>query len=200
MFKKVTTILILLVSMIASTCSEKNLPLITNPTELKQEMPTPVLEQIDISKMPPLSPKGRMQDDETDALGNKNQIVMDLVAHGKNSIPFLINQLDDEIPMNRHAMNYWYRLYIGDMAHIILTDLFTDETETNSTVPGFGWDEFLERGDDKASMGEEILRRYIRKYGRRHIKERWQKMWNENKESIFWDEQCRCFRLQNLSK
>lgn len=45
-------------------------------------------------------------------------------------------------------------------------------------------------------MGEEILRRYIKKHGRKNIQKRWQKMWDENKENVFWDETERCFKLK----
>lgn len=174
-------------------CSKPEFVEVPNPTETANVIAKPPLELIEISKMPILT-KGRVQDGQT-ALGETNQIAIDLVANSKGSIPFLINQLDDDAEMDRHVMNYWYQLYVGDMAHIILTDFFTDETGINSTIPGFGWDEFLERGDDKDIMGEEVLRRYIRKHGRKSIKQRWQKMWDQKKDKIFWDEKCNCFKV-----
>jgi len=145
--------------------------------------------------MPPLPDGGRIQDG-TDAVGNENHIVQELLANGKDSIPFLIDQLDNETEINRHIVPFWYRVYVDDLALIVLNDFFTDQTELKSTVPGFDWDEFLERGKDKDSTSEEIFRRYIQKHGRRNIKERWQRMWEQNKDNIYWDNNCSCFNLK----
>lgn len=191
-------LIVLVLSVFLAACSDSEIAGVPVPAETPNIVAKRPLELVDISKMTTLAPKGRIQDGKT-ALGDTNHIAIDLVANGKDSIPFLINQLEDETDMDRHTMNYWYQLYVGDMAHIILTDLFTDQTGMNSTVPGFGWDEFLERGNDKDIMGEEVLRRYIRKHGRRSIQQRWQEMWDQNKDKIFWDEKCRCFRSTNDS-
>jgi hypothetical protein len=72
---------------------------------------------------------------------------------------------------------------------------FTKSDGINSTIPGFSWDEFLERGNDKDSTGEQILRIYIEKHGRKSIKKQWQKLWDKNKENIVWDENERCFKF-----
>jgi hypothetical protein len=122
----------------------------------EEPTPAPPLELIDIAKSPSLAAKGRFQDGDT-ADGSKNQIADDIVANGKASIPFLIAKLEDETPMDRTVVNYWYQLHFGDMALIILFDLFTDRSATKSTILGFTWDEFLERGDDRNAMGEEVL-------------------------------------------
>jgi hypothetical protein len=188
------TLLALVLVAFLVACSDSEIEGVPNPTETPNAIVKTPLELIDISKMPALGPK-RMQSATGDALGNKNQLVEDLIANGKASIPFLINQLDDETEMERQKVQFWYQLHVGDMALIILSDFFTDETEMKSTIPGFRWDDFLERGKDKNLMGEEVLRRYIRKHGRRSIKQRWQKMWDQNKDKIFWDEKCRCFKI-----
>lgn len=187
------TFLVLALVVFFAACREPEIESVMASAETPNAIVKPPLELIDISKMPPLDSK-RIQTSMEDALGNKNHVFADLLANGKDSIPFLINQLENETEMDRTIMSF-YRLYVGDMAHIILTDFFTDETETKSTIPGFGWDEFLERGSDKDIMGEEVLRRYIRKHGRKSIKQRWQKTWDQNKDKIFWDEKCRCFKI-----
>jgi len=188
------SVLILLVGTLAalSSCSGEKLPAISDPTVKAEGIAKPPLELVDISKLPVLS-KGRFQDGDT-ALGEPNQVAKDLVANGKAAIPFLIAKLEDETEMDSRVINFWYQLYVGDMAHIILTDLFTDKSGLHSTIPGFEWDEFLERGGDRSLIGEEVLRRYIRKHGRKSIKQRWQKMWEQNKENIYWDEKCFCFQ------
>lgn len=134
------------------------LPLVPDPTAKVDSTPKTPLELLDLSRVPPLDPKGRFQDGRT-GNGEPNPIAKDLVANGKDSIPFLIAKLDNEAEIDPHIINYWYRLFEGDLALIILMDFFTDETEVNSTVPGFSYDDFLERGSDRTLTGEEVLRR-----------------------------------------
>ena len=180
-----------------SGCGDDRVSIVTDPTVTVSSTPKPPLELVDISKVPPLC-KSRFQEGHS-ANGEPNPVAKELVANGKDSIPFLIAKLDDETEMDHRIVCFWYRQYVGDVALIILMDVFQDETEVNSTIPGFDWDSFLERGDDRNIMGEEVLRRYIRKHGRQKIKQRWQKMWDENKDKIFWDEKCYCFKLRSES-
>jgi hypothetical protein len=162
--------------------------------------PRKPLSEIDLTTIKHIAPKGRAQDGALeDENFNKLPIAEELLAHDKDAIPFLISKLDDETEMNRGTIDFWYQVYVGDVALVILMDFFTKRDELNSTIPGFGWDEFLERGKDKNSTGEWILRKYIKKNGRKKIKARWQKMWDDNKENIFWDANERCFNLKNPS-
>lgn len=156
------------------------------------------LNKIDLTQIKHTVPQGRAQDGGLlDEEFNELSIVSDLIAHGKDSIPFLISKLDDETKMDNHAMDFWYEVYVGDIALMILSGFFSEDGIT-STIPGFGWDEFLERGNDKESMSEAILRKYIKKHGRKNIKARWQKMWEQNKENIYWDETDNCFRIKKI--
>lgn len=152
------------------------------------------LSSIDLTRIGHVAPKGRVQDREL----NQLPLIDELLAHGKGSIPFLIGKLDDETVIDGHVFDFWYETRVGDVALVILTHFFSTADE-QPTIPGVGWDEFLERGNDKASMSEAVLRNYIEKYGRRKIKARWQKIWDDNKENIFWDETERCFRVSSLT-
>ena len=187
-------VLIAITLIFAVACTE-GLPTVPEPSVKATLTPKPPLELIDISKVPPRD-KSRFQEGHT-ADGRPNPIAEEIVANGKDSIPFLIGKLEDETEMDRHVMPFWYQLHVGDMALIILGDLFTDETGMKSTVPGFGWDDFLERGGDESLMGEEVLRRYLRKQGRKTIRQRWQHMWEENRDRIYWDQNCLCFKLRS---
>lgn len=154
------------------------------------------LSEIDLTEIKHKA-KSRAQDD---GLEGENfvelSIADDLLAHGKDSIPFLISKLDDETEMKRGTVDFWYNVYVGDVALIILNDFFTKKDGIASTIPGFSWDEFLERGNDKKSMSIDILRNYIEKHGRKGIQDRWQKMWDENKDKIYWNETEGCFDLR----
>jgi hypothetical protein len=179
---------------VAFGCGEDRMPVVADPTVKEEAAPKPALELIDISKVPPLDVKARFQEGKT-GTGEPNQVAKDLVANGKGSIPFLIGKLDDETEIDHRIENYWGRLYVGDLALIILTDFFTERDLGKSAIPGFRWDEFLEKGNDKELTGEAVLRRYIEKHGRKEIRQRWQQVWDQNKEKIFWDAKCSCFRM-----
>ena len=75
--------------LVFTSCPSAQDPIVNSPSNAKPAVPKP-LELIDLSKMPPLDSK-RMQTSMEDALGNKNEILADLIANGTSSIPFLIN-------------------------------------------------------------------------------------------------------------
>lgn len=172
----------------------------TTPTPIPQTSTLKKnLAEIDLTTIKHTVSQGRIQDNGLrDENFKRLSVTDDLLANGKDSIPFLIGKLNDETKMDSQAMDFWYELYVGDIALIILTDFFTKEDAKTSTIPGFAWDEFLERGNDKAAMSEEILRRYIKKHGRKNIKERWQKLWDTQKENIFWNEKENCFDVKRV--
>jgi hypothetical protein len=147
------------------------------------------LTEIDLATIGAIAPKGRVQDREY----NQLPVVERLIAHGRESIPYLISKLDDATKIDGHVLDYWYDVRVGDVALIILTDFFIDHTWQNTTIPGIGWDKFLEPGGNTDLTGEQVLRNYIAKHGRRKIKQRWQKIWEEYRDKVEWDEKERCF-------
>ena len=166
---------------------------IANKIEWTPYLPKSELKNVDLSRIAYIAPKGRVQDKEY----NQIRTIEKLIAVGKDSIPFLIDKLDDETKIKHHVKNYWSEVSVGDLALIVLTNFFLDSSWQKSTIPNVGWDEFLERGEDKNSTGEDILRNYIEKHGRKKIKDRWQKIWEENKENIYWDKDDQCFKIKN---
>jgi len=98
----------------------------TLPTQTPVLMKTD-LSKIDLTEIKHIAPKGRAQDGGLqDKDFNELPIVNDLLSHGKNSIPFLIGKLDDETEIDRHVINYWYKVYVGDIALMILHSFFTN--------------------------------------------------------------------------
>ena len=73
---------------------------------------------------------------------NNLPIVSTLIAHGKESIPYLISKLDDDTKIEGHVIDYWSEVRVGDVALVILTDFFTDGSWQHTTIPGVSWDEF----------------------------------------------------------
>jgi hypothetical protein len=151
-----------------------------------------ILSEIDLVKIGKIAPKGRVQDKNY----NQLSIIDKLIGNGKDSIPFLIENLDNETKFEEPILDYWKEVKIGDVALVILTNFFTDKAWKNTTIPDVSWDIFLKRGKNKSFTGEQVLRNYIKKYGRKNIKQRWQKIFEQNKNNIFWDETENCFNLK----
>jgi hypothetical protein len=150
------------------------------------------LSDINLAAIGTIAPKGRVQDRDYNDL----PVVTALIAHGHDAIPFLISKLDDETKIDGHVVNHWYEVRVGDMALIVLTHFFTDSSWQRTTIPGVGWDEFLERGANSDLTGEQVLRIYISKYGRKKISERWTGIWREYRDRLFWDKEERCFKVK----
>ena len=155
--------------------------------------PAGPIGEINLAEIGPLAPKGRVQDTEY----NRSRVIEELLAHGKESIPYLISKLDDETRIDTHVLDYWSEVHIGDVALVILTDFFTDRSQQKSTIPGAGWDEVLERGSNRDLTSEQLLHNYLTRHGRLNIKTRWQQMWETHQSQIFWDETQRCFNVRS---
>ena len=147
---------------------------------------------IDLTKIEHLAGKGRVQDREY----NKSVIVDQLLAQRTEAIPFLIAKLDDETRLAAPVMNHWYQVYVGDVALVILTDFFTDNTWQKPTIPGVDWNTFLQRGNDVDLTAEQVLRNYIAQHGRAEIKRRWEQIWQQHKDQIIWDDKQHCFTVR----
>jgi hypothetical protein len=154
------------------------------PESIKQTPP------IDLAEIGHIASKGRVQDQEY----NRLEVVERLIAGGKQSIPFLIGQLESERIVKARVLDYWNKVTVGDLAFIILMDFFLDSTRHKSTIAGLTWNEFLEVEKDSHPAAEEQLRAYITKHGRRQIKVKWQRIWEQNQKRLHWDEKDRCFK------
>lgn len=161
------------------------------PQEISRNVVVP-LQEIDLSKIGHIAPKGRVQDKDYNDL----PIVDQLIANGRESIPYLISKIEDDTKINEHVMDYWSEMRVGDVAQIILKDFFTDYSWTKTTIPGVAWGTFLGcKGVDYFTR-EQCLRNYIKRFGRKGLKAKWQHVWDKNKEKIYWDEADRSFRLK----
>ena len=159
--------------------------------ERPKSVSTVSLSHVDLLKMGHIAPKGRVQDPDY----NQLPVVEELIAQGKDSLPYLISKLDDETKIDRPIVDYWSDVRVGDVALIILTDFFTDSSWQRTTVAGVSWDEFLERKNRQSLTAEEVLRDYIAQHGRKEIQDRWKDTWARYSDRLYWDEKERCFRL-----
>ncbi len=151
------------------------------------------LSEIDLSQIGHMAPKGRVQDKDY------NDLVMidQLVANGNDVLPFLISKLEDETELKHHVLDYWPQpVKVSDIAFVILMNFTTDSSWTRHTVPGTDPDSLLGKYDP-ALPGVERLSRFVEKHGRKTIRHKWERIWAEYKDEIFWDEHERCFIARN---
>ena len=157
----------------------------------KTGQPSANHQPIDLRQIQNIASKGRVQDKDY----NQIETVDRLIALQTQAIPLLIEKLDDETVIVHHVVDYWAKVTVGDVALMILTDFFTDSSWAKTTVPNVSWDEMLNR-KSKSDSAEEMLRQYLRQHGRKTIKEKWAKIWEANRERLYWDTKERCFKLK----
>lgn len=189
--------LLIVLAVVAGSCANVDAVISNDSAPMVNPSPTPApkvpLEQINLALIGPTGGKGRVQDRDYKEL----PLIDQLLYHGKEAIPFLIGKLDDETKIDYQIVDFWSDAYVGDVAFVILEDFFLDSKWEKSTIEGMDWDSFLGRGNNRNITGEGLLRDYIKKYGRKKIKQRWQDAWEKNKDRIYWDDQERNFRLRD---
>jgi hypothetical protein len=185
------SLLLIISALLAAACSRAPAK-VTEPLPVKQESNVPAvpLSVINLADIGSIAPKGRVQDRDFHNLA----VVTSLIQHGKDAVPYLISNLDNETKIDGHVMDYWSEVRVADVALIILCDFFSDSSG-QPTLPKVGWDEFLEREPQTDLTGEQLLRNYVSKHGRKAIKDRWQALWLEYRDRLFWDESERCFKV-----
>jgi hypothetical protein len=132
--------------------------------------------------------KGRVQD-------CSGKVMQEILAGGRGSIPVLISQLTDTARTKEPIEDYWGYTSSGDIAYIVLTDLFTDADWETFNMPGVpGWKTVM-KGCDSAA--ESCWRDYLQKHGRKSVQQSWLRAWNLWKDRIYWEPTARCFRISN---
>jgi hypothetical protein len=133
--------------------------------------------------------RGRLQD-------YPSKVMDQIIAGGTTSIPVLIEMISDRrrARTTEPIICFWPGMAIGDIAFCTLTDLFTDSTSGKSTLPGAGWDEMLGPAFDRPAWDQ--LRNFIQRHGRFALQAKWQKLWDQNKNLVYWDPADKCFKAR----
>jgi hypothetical protein len=132
--------------------------------------------------------KGRVQD-----CGGK--VLQRILADGKSAIPILISQLTETARTKKQIFDYWFDTSSGDVAYIVLTDLFTAPDGQTFEMPGVpDWPDVM-KGCDGAA--QDCWEQYLYKHGRKSVQEAWLRAWESRKDQIHWDPAARCFRLSD---
>jgi hypothetical protein len=113
--------------------------------------------------------KGRVQD-------CSGKVMQEILAGGKGSIPILISQLTDTTRRQEPIEDYWSYTSSGDIAYIVLTDLFTDADSKTFNMPDVpDWTTVMK---GCSSSAESCWRQYVRKHGRKSVQQAWLNAWN----------------------
>ncbi len=132
--------------------------------------------------------KGRFQDREycrSDAIDR-------IVADGKQAIPILISQITDERRMREPVLDFRPPFRVGELAILILDDLFLDQDWKRRTMPDLFPDSRCKAGVPE----RECWTRFRAKHSLATIQARWFRFWQMNERLTNWDEAARCFRVR----
>jgi hypothetical protein len=130
--------------------------------------------------------KGRVQD----CLGT---VMQQILSNGKDAIPILISQLTETARTKKEIGDYWGDTRSGDVAFVVLNDLFTDTDYFTFGMPGVPDWSTIQKGCNGAAQA--CWDQYLRKHGRMFVRQAWQNAWNLHKPQIYWDAKSQCFRL-----
>ena len=130
--------------------------------------------------------KGRVQD-------CSGKVMQGILEGGKNSIPVLISQLTETTQTQKPIATYWGYTNTGDIAYMVLTDLFSEADSETSNIPGVPDWTTVQRGCHNAA--ETCWREYLRKHGRKSVQESWLRAWRLWKDQVYWEPTARCFRV-----
>ena len=118
-----------------------------------------------------------------------------ILADGVEAIRVLISQLTETTRTKNEIADYWAGTRSGDIAYVVLTDLFTEPDAQMSDMPGVPNWKAMMNGCHRAAQG--CWDEYLRKHGRMSVKRAWLSAWDLHKDQVYWDAQFRCFRLHS---
>lgn len=126
--------------------------------------------EIDLRSIDHLAPKGRVQDKQY----NRDLPVIDqLVSKRAEALPLLVSMLDDQTVVGDSVLDYWGEDCVGDLAHIILVDFFSDAAH-EPTIPKATL--LLGQRLDGVRSAADQWRELVSKRGRTYIKHHWQNL------------------------
>ncbi len=133
--------------------------------------------------------KGRLQECD-----DKNPVMKQVLAARSRAVPVLISQFNETRRTKEPIEDFWNFTTSGDIAFIILTDLFTDRDGKSFTMPDApNWNTIMAGCEENA---EACWRKYVRKNGIKSLQHSWEAAWKAHRERVIWDIDSRCFRLK----
>ena len=130
--------------------------------------------------------KGRVQD-------CRGKVMRQILADGKDAIPIIISQLTETTRTKEQIADYWADTRSGDVAFIVLTDLFTNAEGNTFEMPGVPDWAALMKGCTTTAQG--CWDQYLHKHSRMSVRNAWMHAWESRKDQIRWDSTALCFRV-----
>lgn len=120
-------------------------------------------------------------------------VTRQILADGKSAIPVLISQLTETARTKYQIADFWGETSSGDVAFVLLNDLFTDADLETFEMPGVPDWTSVHKGC--IVTAQDCWNEYLRKHGRTSVMQAWQRAWNLHKDQIHWDAKAKCFRV-----
>jgi len=130
--------------------------------------------------------KGRVQD-----CGGR--VMQQILTDGNDAIPILISQLTETAITKKQIGDYWSGTRSGDVAFVVLNDLFTDADLVTFGMPGVPDWSAVQKGCNRQAQA--CWNEYLRKHGRTSVRQAWQRAWNLHERQVHWDAKTQCFRV-----
>lgn len=146
-------------------------------------------DTFDLLKITQLGGKGRIQDAQYRPMDTQ---VSAILAAGKDAVPLLIDALESARPYTISPNSFWPVMAEGDVALIVLSDLFLDPAGKRSTLPELCWDNILQRTDAETPAWH-LFKTFVKAHGRAELAKRWRGAWAQHSEEIRWDPTGRYF-------
>jgi len=146
----------------------------------------------DLMQIAQLNGKGRIQDQEYQP---RDPQVTAILATGKDAIPLLIEAIESERPYDDPPASFWPKMVEGDVALVVLSNLFLDPTWQRSTLPELCWDTLLERTSEETPAWE-LLNAFVKLHGRAELARRWRQAWAQDGTKVQWDSSGKYFRVE----
>lgn len=145
----------------------------------------------DLLEISHLGGKGRVQGH---GYHRNDPQINSILAMGKDAIPLLIESLESERPYRVPPLDYWPKMVEGDIALVVLSDLFRDPTWERTTLPEMCWNNLL-GPTSKDVPAWERLQHFVETHGRIEIANRWRQVWAMESQNVEWDSGGQFFRV-----
>ena len=147
----------------------------------------------DLLKISHLGGKGRVQDH---GYHPDDPQINSILAMGKDAIPLLIESLESVRPYRVPPVDYWPKMVEGDIALVVLSDLFLDPTWERTTLPELCWNNILKRTDAETPAWD-VLNAFVVAHGRAELSNRWRAAWARYGAAVRWDPTGRYFVVED---
>ncbi len=150
------------------------------------------LAVIDLLRATPrLVSKGRVQDPD---YNHNVPIVDEMESRGGAIITGLIGLVESEERLDHQVLDFWPNMKVGDLAFVLLVDLFADGNG-KPVFSDISWTSLIETKDATRSSHDRFYD-FVNSKGRDALREKLSQFWENNQDTIGWNQMSRNFVRQ----